>query len=74
MEQLFIELMLWGKEEGYQWFNLGMAPLSGLHSHPLAPTWNRVGALIFRLGEEFYNFQGLRRFKEQFDPVSRPST
>ena len=72
MEQLFIELMLWGKEEGYQWFNLGMAPLSGLDSHPLAPTWNRVGALIFRLGEEFYNFQGLRRFKEQFDPVWRP--
>jgi phosphatidylglycerol lysyltransferase len=27
MEYLFIQLMLWGKEEGYQRFNLGMGPL-----------------------------------------------
>ena len=28
MEYLFTELMLWGKAEGYRWFNLGMAPFS----------------------------------------------
>ena len=27
MEYLFIELILWGKREGYHWFSLGMAPL-----------------------------------------------
>ncbi|HEY6353926.1 MAG TPA: bifunctional lysylphosphatidylglycerol flippase/synthetase MprF, partial [Burkholderiaceae bacterium] len=30
MDYLFVELMLWGREQGYRWFNLGMAPLSGL--------------------------------------------
>src|SRR3546814_452242 len=69
---LFIELMLWGKTQGYGWFNLGMAPLSGLEDRALAPTWNRLGTYIFRHGEHFYNFQGLRRYKEKFDPVWEP--
>lgn len=72
MEYLFIELMLWGKEQGYQWFNLGMAPLSGLESRSLAPMWARAGSLLFRHGEHFYHFQGLRQFKEKFGPQWRP--
>ncbi len=72
MEFLFVELFLWGKGEGYRWFNLGMAPFSGLEGHALGPLWNRLGALLFRHGEEFYNFQGLRRFKDKFDPVWDP--
>lgn len=72
MEFLFVELFLWGKGEGYRWFNLGMAPLSGLEDRALAPLWNRVGALLFRHGEDFYNFQGLRHFKDKFDPVWEP--
>jgi len=72
MDYLFIELMLWGQREGYSWFNLGMAPLSGLESHPLAPAWHRVGNFVFRHGEHFYNFDGLRRYKAKFDPVWEP--
>jgi phosphatidylglycerol lysyltransferase len=72
MDYLFCRLMLWGREEGYAWFNLGMAPLSGLESSSLAPLWHRVGALVFRHGEHFYNFQGLRQYKEKFNPVWRP--
>lgn len=72
MEFLFVQLMLWGAAEGYQWFNLGMAPFSGIETHPLAPLWNRIGALLFERGGEFYNFQGLRRYKEKFDPEWRP--
>ncbi|MGK0189195.1 MAG: phosphatidylglycerol lysyltransferase [Verrucomicrobiales bacterium] len=72
MEFLFVELMLWGKAEGYQWFSLGMAPLSGLENRTLAPVWNRLGAQIFLLGEHFYNFQGLRNYKEKFDPEWEP--
>jgi phosphatidylglycerol lysyltransferase len=72
MDYLFIELMLWGQREGYRWFNLGMAPLSGLESHPLAPAWHRVGNFVFRHGEHFYNFEGLRRYKAKFDPVWEP--
>lgn len=72
MEYLFIQLMLWGKQEGYHWFNLGMAPLSGLEDRALAPLWNRLGAFVFRHGEHFYNFQGLRHYKEKFDPTWEP--
>jgi phosphatidylglycerol lysyltransferase len=72
MDYLFIELMLWGKKEGYRWFNLGMAPLSGLEAHALAPLWHRLGAFVFRYGEHFYNFQGLREYKEKFNPLWEP--
>jgi len=72
MEYLFIQLMLWGRDSGYRYFSLGMAPLSGFEHHQLAPLWNRLGALLFRHGENFYNFQGLRGFKDKFDPVWEP--
>jgi phosphatidylglycerol lysyltransferase len=71
MEYLFIQIMLWGKEAGYRWFNLGMAPLAGLEDRTLAPLWNRLGAFIFQHGENFYNFQGLRQYKEKFIPEWR---
>jgi phosphatidylglycerol lysyltransferase len=72
MDYLFIELMLWARAQGYRWFNLGMAPLAGLERHPLAPAWHRVGNFVFRHGEHFYNFEGLRRYKAKFDPVWEP--
>jgi phosphatidylglycerol lysyltransferase len=73
MDYMFLELMLWGKAEGYRWFNLGMAPLSGLENRSLGPLWNRLGALTYRFGENFYNFQGLRQYKEKFDPHWEPT-
>ena len=72
MDFLFIELLLWAQQSGYRWFSLGMAPLGGFESHRLAPLWNRLGALLFRHGGEFYNFKGLRSFKDKFDPVWEP--
>ena len=72
MDFLFIELMGWGRDQGYGWLNLGMAPLSGLDRHPLAPAWHRVGNFVFRHGEHFYNFDGLRRYKAKFDPQWEP--
>ena len=49
-----------------------MAPLSGLENRSLGTLWNRVGALAYRFGENFYNFQGLRQYKEKFDPQWEP--
>jgi phosphatidylglycerol lysyltransferase len=72
MEYLFIQMLLWGQHEGYGWFSLGMAPLSGLEPHPLGPRWTRLASLLFRHGEHFYNFRGLRQYKEKFDPVWAP--
>ncbi len=72
MEALFVHILLYGKAENYRWFNLGAAPLAGLADHPLASTWSRVGTFIYRRGDEFYNFEGLRAFKQKFDPVWTP--
>lgn len=72
MDFVFTEVMLMGKQEGFRWFNLGMAPLSGLEEHALAPLWHRAGTFVFRQGEHFYNFEGLRNYKEKFTPVWRP--
>ncbi|MGY3911172.1 bifunctional lysylphosphatidylglycerol flippase/synthetase MprF [Aeromonas piscicola] len=68
MDFLFVELLLWGKEQGYATFNLGMAPMSGLNDHPLSGYWTQLGNTIFRRSSRFYNFQGLRRYKEKFSP------
>jgi len=72
MEALFVHVMLWGKEQGYRWFVMGMAPLSGFEASPVAPLWNRLAAFLYEHGESVYNFQGLRAFKQKFDPVWQP--
>jgi phosphatidylglycerol lysyltransferase len=72
IDYLLVECMLWGKSQGYQWFNLGMAPLSGLEEHALAPAWHKLGRMVQRYGEMFYPFEGLRKYKEKFLPVWRP--
>ncbi len=72
IDYLLVECMAWGQREGCRRFNLGMAPLAGLEVHPLAPAWHKVGRLVQRYGEEFYHFEGLRKFKEKFEPLWRP--
>lgn len=72
MEFLFTALMLALKAEGHQAFSLGMAPLSGLEPERTRRLWDRFGALIYRHGGGFYNFAGLRAFKEKFDPRWSP--
>jgi phosphatidylglycerol lysyltransferase len=72
MDFLFVELLLHFKREAYQRFMLGMAPLSGLRWREFAPLWYRLGHQIFLHGEHFYNFRGLRDFKEKFSPVWEP--
>jgi phosphatidylglycerol lysyltransferase len=72
MDFLLTELMLWGKNQNFQWFNLGMAPFTGIENRELSSPWNRMAAFIARHGEHFYNFQGLRQYKEKFIPVWTP--
>ncbi len=72
MDYLFVKLMLWGREQGFERFNLGMTPLAGLEGHALGPMWNRIGGMLYRHGEHFYNFKGLRQYKEKFHPKWEP--
>jgi phosphatidylglycerol lysyltransferase len=72
MESLLVHLMKWGRDQGYRRFALGMAPLSGFEQSPVAPFWNRFGAFLYEHGESVYNFQGLRAYKDKFDPMWEP--
>ena len=72
MEYLFIEMMLWGRKEGYQWFSLGMAPLAGMENREAASMWYKIAGMVAQFGEHFYNFQGLQRYKQKFDPDWQP--
>ncbi|PYP76623.1 MAG: hypothetical protein DMD35_17995, partial [Gemmatimonadetes bacterium] len=72
MDYLFAKIMSWGAGEGFRWFNLGMAPLSGFRIDADATGWSRVAALVYDHGEAFYNFRGLRSYKEKFRPEWRP--
>ncbi len=72
MAYLLVELMLWGKAQEYRWFNLGLAPTAEFENQSLALLWDHVGGLVFRHGEHFHKFEGLRQFKQEFDPVWEP--
>ncbi|MEO8113086.1 MAG: GNAT family N-acetyltransferase, partial [Phenylobacterium sp.] len=72
MDYLFVELIQWGRLQGYAAVEFGMAPLAGLEDRPLAPIMSRVGRLLFERGEEIYNFQGVRRYKDKYDPTWQP--
>lgn len=72
MDYLFAQIMLHLQAEGYARFGLGMAPMAGMAERRRAPRWQRLGKLLFEHGDRFYNFRGLFRFKDKFDPEWEP--
>ena len=73
MRYLVTEFMLWAKAQGFNDFNLGMVPLSGIRTGSVAPLWNQIAGAVRVGGERYYNFRGLRAFKEWFHPEWEPS-
>jgi phosphatidylglycerol lysyltransferase len=43
-----------------------------LQANTLAPLWAKIASYLYRYGQPFYNFQGLRGFKEKFSPTWEP--
>ncbi|MGE3303277.1 MAG: phosphatidylglycerol lysyltransferase domain-containing protein [Hyphomonadaceae bacterium] len=72
MDFLFAELLLWAQAEKYEFFDMGMAPLSGLAEERYAPLFARIGRFVFERAGAFYNFEGLRKYKEKFTAVWEP--
>jgi phosphatidylglycerol lysyltransferase len=72
MDFLLLSVMLHGKEAGYRTFNLGMAPLASVGEYPGARFGEKLAGLLFRRGENWYNFQGVRFYKQKFDPEWMP--
>ncbi|MGE5153019.1 MAG: bifunctional lysylphosphatidylglycerol flippase/synthetase MprF [Bdellovibrio bacteriovorus] len=71
MDYLFAELIEHARQGGYRWFNLGMAPLSGVGQTRFARPHERLAGLAYDYGNRLYNYKGLRSFKEKFHPQWR---
>jgi len=68
MDFLLLSTMFYGKSAGYRAFNLGMAPLASVGEHRGARLGERLAGILFRRGDHWYNFQGVRFYKQKFDP------
>lgn len=72
MEYLFLRLINHARESGYASFSMGLAPLAGLEARPLSSAWPKIASVIYQLGGDIYNFQGLRAYKDKFKPRWEP--
>lgn len=72
MDYLFVSLLQWAKDEGYQSFNLGLSALSGVGESATDPTIERALHLIYEHVNRYYNFKGLHQFKNKFHPRWEP--
>jgi phosphatidylglycerol lysyltransferase len=72
MDFLFVAMFLYGREQGYRRFNLGMAPLAGVGDRRGAHGRERLANLVFQHGEHWYNFRGLRFYKQKWNPDWSP--
>ena len=72
MDFMIVSLLLEGQRLGYARFNLGMAPLAEVGAQRDAHRRERLAYFLFRRGEQWYNFQGLRFFKQKFNPDWQP--
>jgi phosphatidylglycerol lysyltransferase len=62
----------WGAEQGYQWFNLGLAPLSGSNEQQFSSRWGRLMNFVYTYGENIYGFKTVRSYKEKYRPDWQP--
>ena len=72
MEALITTAALELQALGVRRLDLGCAPLAGLPSITEAPFWGRLGRLVAHAGRHWYDFHGLRTFKEKFHPEWEP--
>ncbi|KRL38919.1 bifunctional lysylphosphatidylglycerol flippase/synthetase MprF [Liquorilactobacillus uvarum] len=66
MDKVFISLFEYGQKEGYEYFNMGMAPLSNVGRSEYSFIEERAAHLIYEYGYHFYGFQGLRSYKNKY--------
>ena len=69
MTFIIINLILLLKAEEFEMLNLGMAPLSNVGDEQNAHFKEKIAHLIFKYGKNIYSFNGLRKYKEKFNPI-----
>lgn len=73
MDFLYIQLMIWARDRGYQWLNLGLVPAEKTEAESHGARWDHLASLAFRHTEHFFDSQGLRQYMSQFDPCWMPA-
>ncbi|MCR1951294.1 bifunctional lysylphosphatidylglycerol flippase/synthetase MprF [Clostridium sp. DSM 100503] len=66
MDYMFANIFLYGKQNGFEYFNLGLAPLADVGRSKYAFLREQVAYQIFVYGNSFYSFKGLKRFKDKY--------
>ncbi|MHA8137900.1 bifunctional lysylphosphatidylglycerol flippase/synthetase MprF [Lactobacillaceae bacterium Scapto_B20] len=66
MDGIFIHLFQYSLDQEYQYFNLGMAPLSNVGRSRFSFIDEKIANLVYKYGQAFYSFQGLRSYKEKY--------
>lgn len=72
MDFLFISLFQHFKERGYKGFNLGLAALAGVGETSESTRVEKGIRYLYDHLNQFYNFQGLRAYKDKFHPQWEP--
>lgn len=72
MDFLFLNLFIYGRDNSYKYFNLGMAPLSNVGLMKSAYLSERLAYLLYRHGSRFYSFKGLRNYKQKYASIWLP--
>jgi len=68
MDFLFISMFEHFKQLGYDSFNLGLVALSGVGAISSSSRLERGVHYLYQHLDQFYNFQGLRAYKDKFNP------
>ncbi|SCT38017.1 oxacillin resistance-related FmtC protein [Staphylococcus caeli] len=72
MDALYLNMLLWSQANHYERFNMGMATLSNVGQIPYSFYGERIAGRVFEHFNGLYRFQGLRRYKEKFNPNWEP--
>ena len=68
MDFIFIKLILWGQDNNFEKFYLGMAPLSKVGDKIYSKKKEKILNIVYNTQNKIYNFKGLRNYKDKFKP------
>lgn len=68
MDFIFIKLILWGQDNNFEKFYLGMAPLSKVGDKIYSNKKEKILNIVYNTQNKIYNFKGLRNYKDKFKP------
>lgn len=72
MDLLFVRIIEYFREQGYDTFNMGLCPLAGVGNHAESGVPEKILNLFYHHFNQLYAFKGLRQFKEKFGPRWEP--